>query len=64
MGPELGWKVIRDLCYHQHGGSGYSFTRADVLDMSWGEAAYYLKSLGELRAAEAKAIKSASKVKR
>jgi len=52
--------VIRVLCYQSHGGSGFSFTRADVLNMGWGEALEHCDWLSEQRSREADAIKRAS----
>jgi len=49
------------LCYTIHGGSGYSFTRADVLDMSLGEIDEALDWLEEQRRREAEAMKRATK---
>lgn len=49
------------LCYTPHGGSGFSFTRADVLEMSVGEALYYLEWVDEQRSKEVSAIKQASR---
>lgn len=46
------------LCYSVRG-SGYSFTRSDVLDMDLDEAEIMLDKQVEFRKKEAKAIKSA-----
>jgi hypothetical protein len=56
-GEETTWKLLDLLCYRAHGGSGYGFTRADVLDMDVREAQWLIEQLGENRAAEAAAIK-------
>jgi len=50
--------LVRRLCYSLHGGSGYSFTREDVMNMGLGEAFEYVEYLGEFRKAEAEALKS------
>lgn len=52
------------LCYAQHGGSGYGFTRADVLDMDVAEAFWFAERLGEHRKDEERAIKSASSARK
>lgn len=49
--------MIRNLCYHQHGGSGYCFTRADVLEMSLGEIESHVEWLVEQRRRETRALK-------
>jgi hypothetical protein len=53
--------VVTALCYTPHGGSGFSFTRADVLEMSLQEIGFYLEWVEEQRDSEARAIKRASK---
>lgn len=53
------WRVVDDLCYSRSG-SGYSFTRADVEDMTPGEAVFYRDRLGEHLKAESEAIKAAA----
>ncbi len=52
------WSLIGDLCYSQHGGSGYSFTREDVLRMDWDEAQFHQEKLAERRKEEAKVLKA------
>ncbi len=58
------WDAIGQLCWHQHGGSGYNFSRADVLEMEWDEVEHHLKRQEERREAEAKAIREANKSKK
>ncbi len=58
-GEETVWRMLDALCYQAHGGSGYSFTRADVLDMDVREAQWMIERLGENRDAEAAAMKRA-----
>lgn len=55
------WASVRALCYSVHGGSGFSFTRRDVLDMGLGELAAAVEWLDEQRRAEAKALERAGK---
>lgn len=55
------WNIIATLCYVAHGGSGFGFTRADVLDMELAEAIFLMEQLKEFRDEEARAIKAASK---
>jgi hypothetical protein len=43
-----------------HGGSGYSFSRADCLEMDWAEFCWYVEHAGDRREAEANAIRNAS----
>lgn len=48
------------LCYQRGDvlhGSGYTFTRSDVLDMEINEAQYYLDELNSQRDEEAKALR-------
>jgi hypothetical protein len=49
-----------ELGYHAHGGSGMSWSRADVLAMEIGEIVRAYEWLGERRQAEADAIRNAS----
>ncbi len=63
-GEDAVWKILDALCYQAHGGSGYSFTRADVLDMEVREARWLIERLGENRATEAAALKRAHSGKR
>ncbi len=51
--------MLARLCYVAHGGSGYTFTRADVLDMDMAEAVFLAERLDENRKAEAAAIRNA-----
>jgi len=59
--PDLVDEYVMQLCYTQHGGSGYGFTRADVLDMSPLEASDCLERLSDNRKREADAIRSQSR---
>jgi len=59
--PDWFLKASAELCYHQHGGSGFSFTRADVERMDLDEIEFYLDWLDERRTDEANRIKRASK---
>ena len=54
-------KATAELCYCQHGGSGFSFTRSDVERMDLGEIDFYLDWLDERRTDEANRIKQAHK---
>lgn len=62
-GGEAVWRMIDALCYQAHGGSGYGFTRADVLDMDVPEAQWLIERLSENRDTEAAAIKRARRSK-
>lgn len=55
--------MIATVCWHQHGGSGFTFTRADCLDMGWDEFCFYLEEAGERRKTEASAITRASQAR-
>jgi hypothetical protein len=55
------WSRIAQLCWHQHGGNGFNFTREDCLEMDWAEFCWYLEHQDERRSAEAAAIRSASR---
>lgn len=59
--PDALKDLIRALCYSAHGGSGFSFTRADVLDMGLGEAMEHAEWLDEQRTREANAMRHARK---
>lgn len=61
--PDALNEIVDALCYVAHGGSGYGFTMADVLEMELGDAIWYVERLHENRQAEAAAIKRASKGK-
>lgn len=54
---------FRELCdqigWAQHGGSGFSFTRADMLAMSAADLFHHARKANENRAREAKAIAKA-----
>lgn len=52
---------MADLCYSQHGGSGFTFTREDVLEMDREEVDFYLDALEERRKKEAWAIRNAGR---
>ncbi len=51
------WALVDALCYSQHGGSGYGFTRTEVLDMETDEAQWFLERLGSNRQREAQAMR-------
>lgn len=55
--------MTAELCYTEHGGSGFSFTRADVFDMGIDEAEKLRDWLYDRRKKEAEAIRRASKKK-
>jgi hypothetical protein len=58
--PPLEWRLVFHLCWTKGDalhGSGMSFTRADVLDMTVEEALHYIDELGARRRAEAAALK-------
>jgi hypothetical protein len=57
------YELIFSLCYHRGDalhGSGLSFTRSDVRDMTIGEATYHLERLRECRGKEAAALRQPS----
>lgn len=54
---------MRVLCYTVHGGSGFAFTRRDVMEMGWGAALDHADWLDSQRRREAQALKRASKTK-
>lgn len=54
-------QVVRKLCYKVHGGSGYNFTRRDVLEMPLGEVAEAADWLDTQRRRESEAIERAAK---
>jgi hypothetical protein len=54
-------KATAALCYSEHGGSGYGFTRADVLAMDLDDVEFFLEWLEDRRRAEATAIRKASR---
>lgn len=56
-------KATAELCYCQHGGSGFSFNRGDLLEMDLDEIEFFLEWLDERREKEAEAIRKASKPK-
>jgi len=52
------WETwILDLCWHQHGGSGLTWTRSEVLDLTLGERDRAREWVKSRRAAEAKELK-------
>jgi len=53
--------LIRVLCYTPHGGSGYTFTRRDVMEMGWGEALAHAEWLDGQRRREADAMRRGSR---
>jgi len=61
VAEEVLWRLVGDLCWTQHGGSGYAFTRADVLDMEWAEFLAHHRDANERRADETKAIRNAQR---
>jgi hypothetical protein len=52
-------KLCDQIAWSQHGGSGFSFTRADMLDMSVGDLVHHAKSANAHREKEADAIRQA-----
>jgi hypothetical protein len=54
-------KVSAELCYQQHGGSGFSFTLADIERLDLDDIEYYLDWLDERRSDEAERIKKAGR---
>ena len=64
MEPDWLYRLIAALCYNPHGGSGFSFTRADVLDMDLDEARHHLAWLDEQRSRESSAIRAATRKRR
>lgn len=54
-------KASAELCYQQHGGSGFSFNLRDVEQMDLDEIEFYLDWLDERRSDEAERIKRASR---
>lgn len=52
---------MAELCYKQHGGSGFNFSKRDVAEMELDEIEFYLGWLEDRRKAEADAIRKASK---
>lgn len=55
--------MVATLCYSLQG-SGFGFTRADVLDMEVGEALYYAEALDEQRRRESDAVRAAVRRKK
>ena len=51
--------IVDGLCYTQHGGSGYSFTMADCLDLELEDALHFCEQLTENRETEARKINEA-----
>jgi hypothetical protein len=51
------WRVEAAILWHQHGGSGFSLTRADVREMSWEELGWWAERANEYRSKEAAALK-------
>lgn len=52
-------EAIFALCYHQHGGSGLSFSYAGVQDMPLADFQWYLERLADARSREHTAMKNA-----
>ena len=61
MDPEAYREAIFQLCYHQHGGSGLSFTYASVMDMPLADLQWFLDRLDDERKKEASKLKSAGR---
>jgi hypothetical protein len=55
------FSLVASLCYTQHGGSGFTFTRGDVMEMDLNEAEYYFEWLRDMRERESAAIRKASR---
>lgn len=53
-------KMCDQIAWSQHGGSGFSFTRADMLDMSVGDLVHHAKAANAHREREADAIRRAN----
>jgi len=56
-------RVVSKLCYSQHEGSGFNFSRADVLAMTPREWRFHLEWLDETRRVESEAIRQAYRTK-
>lgn len=56
---EFVYNTIATLCYTQHGGSGFTFTRQDVLRMGFDEAEHHIRWLEERRQDEYNKLKNA-----
>ncbi len=54
-------RLFDSLLWHQHGGSGYTLTRADLLDMDVDELLWFSARCGEHRRQEAEALKRANR---
>lgn len=57
---ETFWSCVASLCIKQHGGSGYNFTRADVLDMEADEIVWYLEEIRRRRTEESQRLAEAA----
>lgn len=54
-------QLCRALCYHPDGGGGYTFTRADFMQMGMGEIVSHVEWLNEQRDEERRAVERARK---
>lgn len=54
-------RLVRDLSYTHHGGSGYGHGYRDILEMDGADAMKAIEHLDALREAEAAAIKNANR---
>ena len=52
-------ELVDQIMWSQHGGSGYQFSRADLLGMSAADLVFHAKRVNEHRTSEAKAIAKA-----
>ncbi len=57
-------KLIFELSYVQHGGSGLTWTRSDILNMSFDDAHKAIEALRERRSEEARAMRRRPAMKR
>jgi hypothetical protein len=55
--------AIAELCYKQHGGSGFNFNFSDVERFDLNQIEYFLNWLDDRRTEEARRIEKASKTK-
>ena len=55
------FNLLHELMWTQHGGSGYTFTYADLMDMPVSEMRKWYDKLGERRRSEADAIRRSNK---
>jgi hypothetical protein len=57
------WEIEAGLLWHQHGGSGFSLTRADIGEMLWPELLWWAEKANANRSKEAAALKRAGSKK-